>query len=99
MVYIRYLVSLYLSQVISAAISINMEFALGLYKCIFQVFVCSQDLLIQSSELDKIRPGYGATLVISSSDKLFSASVPCHGIVLTSCRHKKRRREFSCLAI
>ncbi|XP_024029765.1 uncharacterized protein LOC21395118 [Morus notabilis] len=37
-----------------------------------------KDLLIQSSELDKIRPGYGATLVISSSDKLFSASIPCH---------------------
>ncbi|XP_062120131.1 structural maintenance of chromosomes flexible hinge domain-containing protein GMI1-like isoform X2 [Humulus lupulus] len=37
-----------------------------------------QGLLIESSDLDKIRPDYEATLVISSSDHKFSVPIPCH---------------------
>ncbi|XP_077226812.1 gamma-irradiation and mitomycin c induced 1 [Tasmannia lanceolata] len=35
------------------------------------------DILVESSELDLIRPLYEATLEICSHDKLFSVSVPC----------------------
>ncbi|KAF5442725.1 hypothetical protein F2P56_035352 [Juglans regia] len=36
-----------------------------------------EDILIESNELDKIRPNYQATLVICSRDKLSSVSFPC----------------------
>lgn len=39
-------------------------------------------MLIESSELDLIRPHYRATLEISSHDKLFCATVPCQGRIL-----------------
>eukprot|EP00268_Persea_americana_P011683 TRINITY_DN14922_c0_g1_i4.p1 TRINITY_DN14922_c0_g1~~TRINITY_DN14922_c0_g1_i4.p1 ORF type:complete len:1098 (+),score=235.69 TRINITY_DN14922_c0_g1_i4:589-3882(+) len=38
------------------------------------------DMLIESSELDLIRPHYRATLEISSHDELFCATVPCQVI-------------------
>ncbi|KAF8379724.1 hypothetical protein HHK36_029171 [Tetracentron sinense] len=36
-----------------------------------------KDVLIKSSELDKIRPHYEATLVICPQDDMFSVTVPC----------------------
>ncbi|XP_044505503.1 structural maintenance of chromosomes flexible hinge domain-containing protein GMI1 isoform X4 [Mangifera indica] len=39
-----------------------------------------EDILIKSCELDKIRPHYEATLVISSQDELVSLSIPCQVI-------------------
>ncbi|XP_050387770.1 structural maintenance of chromosomes flexible hinge domain-containing protein GMI1 [Argentina anserina] len=36
-----------------------------------------KDMLMESSELDKLRPTYGATLVVCRSDDKFSVSVPC----------------------
>ncbi|KAI4307104.1 hypothetical protein L6164_030326 [Bauhinia variegata] len=36
-----------------------------------------KDLLVESTDLDKIRPNYGATLVIASSDEIFSVLIPC----------------------
>ncbi|XP_062114792.1 structural maintenance of chromosomes flexible hinge domain-containing protein GMI1-like isoform X1 [Humulus lupulus] len=42
------------------------------------LFLKIEDLLIESNDLDKIRPGYKATLVISNSDGKFSVSIPCH---------------------
>ncbi|XP_062086673.1 structural maintenance of chromosomes flexible hinge domain-containing protein GMI1-like isoform X2 [Humulus lupulus] len=47
------------------------------------LFLKIEGLLIESNELDKIRPGYKATLVISNSDGKFSVSIPCH--VTPSC--------------
>ncbi|XP_062073426.1 structural maintenance of chromosomes flexible hinge domain-containing protein GMI1-like isoform X2 [Humulus lupulus] len=42
------------------------------------IFLKIEGLLIESNDLDKIRPGYKATLVISNSDGKFSISIPCH---------------------
>ncbi|KAM5557603.1 structural maintenance of chromosomes flexible hinge domain-containing protein GMI1 [Rosa sericea] len=36
-----------------------------------------KDMLMESSELDKIRPTYEATLVVCTEDDKFSVSVPC----------------------
>ncbi|KAJ4954884.1 hypothetical protein NE237_011667 [Protea cynaroides] len=36
-----------------------------------------KDMMIESGEIDKIRPDYKATLVICSLDELFSVLVPC----------------------
>ncbi|XP_057951572.1 structural maintenance of chromosomes flexible hinge domain-containing protein GMI1 isoform X2 [Malania oleifera] len=37
-----------------------------------------KNVLIESSDLDKIRPDYGANLVICTQDELFSICIPCH---------------------
>ncbi|KAL5567763.1 hypothetical protein UlMin_024338 [Ulmus minor] len=47
-----------------------------------------KEFLIESSDLDKIRPSYEATLFICTSDKLFSVSVPCH--VFPGCLQRVR---------
>ncbi|KAJ7965338.1 Protein defective in meristem silencing 3 [Quillaja saponaria] len=39
-----------------------------------------EDVLIESGELDRLRPSYRAKLVISSPDDLFSISIPCQVI-------------------
>ncbi|KAA8540048.1 hypothetical protein F0562_026740 [Nyssa sinensis] len=39
-----------------------------------------KEALIESNELDSIRPLYGATLVICPSNELFSVSIPCQVI-------------------
>ncbi|XP_042487826.1 structural maintenance of chromosomes flexible hinge domain-containing protein GMI1 isoform X2 [Macadamia integrifolia] len=36
-----------------------------------------KDMMIESGDIDKIRPDYKATLVICSQDELFSVHVPC----------------------
>jgi len=39
----------------------------------------TQDAMITSSELDKIRPSYRTTLIIASENVPFSVSFPCRG--------------------
>ncbi|XP_062113561.1 structural maintenance of chromosomes flexible hinge domain-containing protein GMI1-like [Humulus lupulus] len=57
------------------------------------LFLKIEDLLIESNDLDKIRPGYKATLVISNSDGKFSVSIPCH--VTPGClNHLKAQQEI-----
>ena len=58
-----------------------------------------QEFLIESSDLDKIWPFYEATLFICTSDKLFSVSVPCHGIVIIWCKNWEKFHLFRDLMI
>lgn len=38
-----------------------------------------QNMVVETDELDKIRPNYEATLEIRAKDKPFSVSVACKG--------------------
>jgi len=38
-----------------------------------------QNMLVETDELDQIRPNYEATLEIRAMDNPFSVSVPCKG--------------------
>ncbi|OIW07390.1 hypothetical protein TanjilG_10225 [Lupinus angustifolius] len=51
----------------------RVKFSLSVNKMVLSI----KDVLVKSKELDKIRPGYGATLVIGSSNELLSVSVAC----------------------
>ncbi|KAE9604891.1 putative histidine kinase-like ATPase domain-containing protein [Lupinus albus] len=51
----------------------TVKFSLSLNKLVLSI----EDVLVKSKELDKIRPGYEATLVIGSSNELLSVSFAC----------------------
>ncbi|XP_060971263.1 structural maintenance of chromosomes flexible hinge domain-containing protein GMI1 isoform X1 [Cannabis sativa] len=52
----------------------NIESGLSISKRTLKI----EDLLIESSDLDKLRPDHKATLLVSSSNGKFSVSIPCH---------------------
>ncbi|CAL0318893.1 unnamed protein product [Lupinus luteus] len=51
----------------------RVKFSLSVNKLVLSI----KDVLVKSKELDKIRPAYGATLVIGSGNELLSASIAC----------------------
>lgn len=60
-----------------------------LIRSLFSFHPALQDMMMESSELDKLRPTYEATLVVSSEDEKFSVSVPCKGnCCKITCRWK-----------
>lgn len=48
--------------------------------CLILYILILQDLLIESSELDKVRPSYEAILLIFLQDEQDPLSIPCKGI-------------------